>query len=155
MTTQPRHPQTPPSPAVLLRATLLVGGLFGAVILLAVFPFALMVGESPAALYAPLVPLFGVGAIGVVEHVLPADRDAARIRCSQADGALDGGGLPRAVGAKQAEDLPLADGDAHPAERFDLVVAFGQVLDLKLRRHLMQHPHRRRVRIKRTATRLT
>lgn len=63
------HQQTPPSPAVLLRAALLVGGLFGAVILAALFPFALMVGESPTAFYSPLLPLLELLAIGIIAGI--------------------------------------------------------------------------------------
>ena len=71
----------------------------------------------------------GLGAVPV--RVDAEDPDAAAVGAAQALGALDGGGLARAVRAEDAEDLALADAQAEVVDRDLLAVALAQAGDLE------------------------
>src|SRR5437660_1388974 len=64
----------------------------------------------------------------VGEDVDPRDRRGASVGATKALEDLDGGGLPRPVGAEHSEDLALLDAEADPAHRFDVAVALAEVL---------------------------
>jgi hypothetical protein len=56
-------------------------------------------------------------------------------RPDEARGALDEGRLARAVGAQEADELGLADGQVDAAQRGGGAVALGQIADLERGRH--------------------
>src|SRR5690606_20945897 len=65
-------------------------------------------------------------AIGTRVH--SEHRHLPPVRHPQAFDALDGGRLARAVGAEDAEDLALLDGERHVVDRYFVAVAFVQPL---------------------------
>src|SRR5580704_788393 len=76
---------------------------------------------------ADQLPCLGAVTVGVdAEHP-----DRAAVGMAQPLGALDGGGLARAVRAEDAEDLALLDAQAEVVDRDLLAVPLAQVADLK------------------------
>ncbi len=67
---------------------------------------------------------------GMFAAVLAENVDRSSVHGGQADQHVQRGRLPRAVGAKQAEDLSLQDLQVHVIHRQHLAVAFNQVLYL-------------------------
>jgi hypothetical protein len=55
---------------------------------------------------------------------------AARLRCAEADRALDRGGLARSVRAEDAEDLAFGDRERDVVDRDQRSVRLAEMLDL-------------------------
>jgi protein-S-isoprenylcysteine O-methyltransferase Ste14 len=62
----------------------------------------------------------------VLRHVVPGDLDAPGARWEQSDQRAHGGGLARAVGTQEAEDLTAHELEVEPLERGGLAVTDGQ-----------------------------
>ena len=79
--------------------------------------------------------------MGLPSSSLPVVGDGAAVRLYQAGDGAQRGGLARAVGADQGDDLAVGHLQADAAQRLDAAVGYAQILNLQ---HLLPPPDMRR-----------